>query len=147
MILGDLIKQYRTETHMNMEQFAQKSGLSKAYVSILERNYNPVNGKPVVPSLETIKAVSCVIGMDFNEVISLLEGGRNGAAYPNGIGSMINDIITNLEVEQFERLLQIYKELSPARQKQLFEYASYLSMLDGKNDPQKAGVSDSADET
>ena len=76
MILGDLIKQYRTETHTSMEQFAQKSGLSKAYVSILERDCNPVNGKHVVPSLETIKSVSAAIGMDFNDVIALLDGNQ-----------------------------------------------------------------------
>ena len=59
-----------------MDQFAQRSGLSKAYVSVLERNYNPVNGKPVVPSLETIKAVSLAIGKDFNDVIALLDGNQ-----------------------------------------------------------------------
>lgn len=76
MILGDLIKRYRTENHMSMDQFAQRSGLSKAYVSILERNYNPVNGKHIVPSLETIKAVASVIGIDFNDVISMLDGNQ-----------------------------------------------------------------------
>ena len=59
-----------------MEQFAKKSRISKAYVSILERNYNPVNGKPVVPSLETIKAVSNAIGMDFNDVIATLDSNQ-----------------------------------------------------------------------
>lgn len=59
-----------------MEQFAKKSGISKAYVSILERNYNPVNGKPVVPSLETIKAVSNAIGVDFNDVIAMLDSNQ-----------------------------------------------------------------------
>lgn len=76
MILGDLIKAYRTETGMSMEQFSQRCGLSKAYVSILERNHNPVNGKPVVPSLETIKAVSTAIGRDFNDVIAMLDGNQ-----------------------------------------------------------------------
>lgn len=76
MILGELIKEYRTENGMSMDQFAQRSGLSKAYVSVLERNYNPVNGKPVVPSLETIKAVSLAIGKDFNDVIALLDGNQ-----------------------------------------------------------------------
>lgn len=76
MILGDLIKKYRSETGTSMEQFAKKSGISKAYVSILERNYNPVNGKPVVPSLETIKAVSNAIGVDFNDVIAMLDSNR-----------------------------------------------------------------------
>jgi len=56
-----------------MDVFAQKSGLSKAYISILERNVNPVNGKPVIPSLETIKAVSQTIGIDFNDVIAMLD--------------------------------------------------------------------------
>ena len=76
MVLGDLIKRYRSETGTSMEQFAKKSGISKAYVSILERNYNPVNGKPVVPSLETIKAVSNAIGMDFNDVIATLDSNQ-----------------------------------------------------------------------
>lgn len=130
MILGDLIKQYRTETHTSMEQFAQKSGLSKAYVSILERNCNPVNGKTVVPSLETIKAVSSVIGMDFREVIALLDGGQEGVSYPSGVGGRFGDIVSDLELDQLERLLQIYRELPPRRKKQMFEYASYLSMLE-----------------
>lgn len=76
MILGDLIKKYRSETGTSMEQFAKKSGISKAYVSILERNYNPVNGKPVVPSLETIKAVSNAIGVDFIDVIAMLDSNQ-----------------------------------------------------------------------
>lgn len=76
MILGDLIKQYRKEHGYSMDAFAQKSGLSKAYISILERNVNPVNGKPVIPSLETIKAVSQAIGADFNDVIAMLDGNQ-----------------------------------------------------------------------
>lgn len=76
MILGDLIKDYRQEHGYSMEQFAKLSGLSKAYISILERNVNPVNGKPVIPSLETIKAVSQAIGVDFNDVISMLDGNQ-----------------------------------------------------------------------
>lgn len=76
MILGDFIKNYRREHGCSMEQFAKMTGLSKAYISILERNVNPVNGKPVIPSLETIKAVAQAINMDFNEVIALLDGNQ-----------------------------------------------------------------------
>ena len=76
MILGDLIKNYRREHGCSMEQFAKMTGLSKAYISILERNVNPVNNKPVIPSLETIKSVAQAINMDFNEVIALLDGNQ-----------------------------------------------------------------------
>lgn len=74
MILGDIIKKYRTENGCSMDEFSKRCGLSKAYISILERNYNPVNAKQPIPSLETIKAVSYAVGMDFNEVIALLDG-------------------------------------------------------------------------
>ena len=76
MILGDLIKEYRREHGYSMDQFAKMSGLSKAYISILERNVNPVNNKPVIPSLETIKAVAQAINMDFNYVIAVLDGNQ-----------------------------------------------------------------------
>ena len=76
MILGDLIKEYRREHGYSMDQFAKMSGLSKAYISILERNVNPVNNKPVIPSLETIQAVAQAINMDFNDVIAVLDGNQ-----------------------------------------------------------------------
>lgn len=74
MNLGDIIKKYRTEHEISQDIFAERSGLSKAYVSILERNYNPKSKKAPIPSLETIKAVSFAIGADFNDVIALLDG-------------------------------------------------------------------------
>lgn len=74
MILGDIVKEYRSRTGMNMQEFADKAGLSKAYISILERNYNPRSGKPPIPSLKTIKAVANAVGMDFNDVIAALDG-------------------------------------------------------------------------
>ena len=82
MILGELIKTYRTEHHMSMDDFAKKCGLSKAYISILERNINPVNGKSPIPSLETIKSVSGAMGVDFNDVIALLDGDQEVSLTP-----------------------------------------------------------------
>ncbi|MDD6502595.1 MAG: XRE family transcriptional regulator [Oscillospiraceae bacterium] len=73
MTLGDIIKQYRTENGMSMDVFAKKSGLSKAYVSILERNYNPSSQNPPVPSLKKIKAVSDAVGIDFNELLTMID--------------------------------------------------------------------------
>lgn len=73
MTLGDYIKEYR-QTHMfSMDDFAQRSGMSKAYVSILERNYNPSTGKAAIPSLETIKRVAIATGVDFNDLIAMLD--------------------------------------------------------------------------
>ena len=73
MHLGTLIARFREEERMSMDEFASRSGLSKAYISMLERNVNSRSGKPIVPSLETIKAVSGAIGVDFNAVISIID--------------------------------------------------------------------------
>lgn len=73
MTLGDVIKQFRTEMGWSMDRFAQESNLSKAYVSILERNCNPSTGKPAIPSLETIKAAAAAMNMDVNHLISVVD--------------------------------------------------------------------------
>ncbi len=73
MKIGDLIQSYRYEHHLSMDRFAKKAGLSKAYISMLEKNQHPKTKKAISPSLDTIKAVSFAIEKDFNEVIALLE--------------------------------------------------------------------------
>ena len=73
MTLGELVHAYREERGMSMQEFADRSNLSKAYISMLERNRNPQSGRPPVPSLETIRSVSHVIGADFNDVIAALD--------------------------------------------------------------------------
>lgn len=84
MNLGEIIKAFRTENGYSMDDFAAKSGLSKAYISILERNRNPVNGKPAVPSLETIKSVASAMNIDFNDVIAMLDGTQEVSLIPPG---------------------------------------------------------------
>ena len=56
MTLGEIVKEYRIAHNMSMDVFASRSGLSKGYISMLEKNVNPKNGKPITPSIETIKA-------------------------------------------------------------------------------------------
>lgn len=72
MHLGDIIKNYRTENNLSMDYVAQKSGLSKGYISMLEKNKNPRTGNPIVPSLETIKCISDVVGIELDCIIKML---------------------------------------------------------------------------
>lgn len=93
MTLGDYIKEYRQTYGYSMDDFAQRTGMSKAYVSILERNHNPSTGKAAIPSLDTIKRVAMATGVDFNELIAMLDGDqkvflgadKNTRNLPNGI--------------------------------------------------------------
>lgn len=73
MTLGDLIKKYRKDTDLSMDEFAERAKLSKGYISMLEKNINPKTGQPIAPSLQTIKQVASALNMDFEVVISAID--------------------------------------------------------------------------
>lgn len=71
--LGQIIKEFRKETGLSMAEFADLAKISKAYVSVLEKNKNPRNGNPIIPSIPTIRNVANGVGLTFDEVFSLLD--------------------------------------------------------------------------
>lgn len=73
MTLGDMIKNYRSEHRLSQDAIASRTGLSKAYISILERNINPSTGRPPEPTIKTIGLIADAIDSDFDSVISNLD--------------------------------------------------------------------------
>lgn len=73
MTLGDVIAEYRKSTGMSMERFAELSGMSKAYISILERNKTPRGDEPS-PSFEKYRSVANAVGLDVDELIRKVDG-------------------------------------------------------------------------
>lgn len=73
MTLGEIIKNYRNDAKVSQDIIAEKTGLSKSYISILERNYNPSTHEPPIPSIKTIQVVSKAIGKTFDDVFSDLD--------------------------------------------------------------------------
>lgn len=53
MKLSEFLIQYRREHQMSMDDLSRVSGLSKAYIGMLEKNRNSKNGKPIVPSIRS----------------------------------------------------------------------------------------------
>ncbi len=72
MHLGLIIKEYREKNRLSMDDFSYKSGLSKSYISMLEKNNNPSTGKEIAPTIDVIKKVANAIKIDFNELFSML---------------------------------------------------------------------------
>ena len=74
MHLGDVIKQYRHDHgKMSMQAFADKCGLSKGYIAMLERNKNSKTGEPVVPSVETFAKVADAMGITLGEISKMVD--------------------------------------------------------------------------
>lgn len=63
MNIGNLIKEYRAKHKMTMQEFADKAGLSKGYISMLEKGVHPQNGKEIVPSIDTVEKIAKALGI------------------------------------------------------------------------------------
>lgn len=73
MKLGDFIYNFRQKNKLSMDDFAKRSGISKAYISLLEKGFHPRNNKPIIPSVETIKKAAAAMNMSFDDLFTSLD--------------------------------------------------------------------------
>lgn len=128
MTLGDIIKDYRTQHNLSMDAFSEKSGISKAYISLLEKNKHPKTGKAIAPSIQCIKQAANGMDIDFNILFSMLDCD-----------------VSLSEMDNITSYVQIGYKIKEARkqknltQKQLADLigASHNSLSDWENDKNK----------
>jgi len=73
MTIGNLVKTYRQEHDLPMQEFADRCGLSKSYISMLEKNINPRNNKPIIPTIETYKKIARGMNLDLDSLLKMLD--------------------------------------------------------------------------
>lgn len=76
MFLGEIIKEYRIKHDMTMDDFASKSGISKGYISMLEKNENPKTKEPIAPSLAMLNKVSKAMNIPIDDLFKIVDGGQ-----------------------------------------------------------------------
>ena len=110
MTLGDIIKKYREDHEMSMDNFARASGISKAYIGFLEKNKHPKTGKTIAPSVSIIKQAADGMHMDFDILFSMLDDD-----YPilldNSIGP-IAGVDTKINENMYRRISKYLEALS-----------------------------------
>lgn len=117
MTLGEIIKKYRVEHEMSMDKFSEMSGISKSYISLLEKNWNPTTGRSIAPSIKCIRQVADCVHIDFNTLFSMLDGNISLAAEPAStdfsVSPLEKDLITafrkadDLDRQMVLRILKI----------------------------------------
>ena len=73
MKFNEWVYNYRKSHALSMQGMADLCGLSKQYISVLEKGVNPNTKKEFIPSIETVKKIADATGTDFNALISLLD--------------------------------------------------------------------------
>ena len=116
MHLGEIIYNYRKQQKLSMDAFAKRADLSKAYISVLEKNEDPRTGKPIIPSIPTIEKVANAINVSFNEVFSKLD----------------DDLLVQLDEDEntqsitdndIIQLNEVYRKLNDSRKINVYKYA------------------------
>lgn len=85
LTLGEIIKTYRNQEQLSLEEFGAKCGLTKGYLSMLENNRDS-RGREMSPRIETIARIAEAIGVEFDEFIEHLS--PNQRVVVNGRKSM-----------------------------------------------------------
>ncbi|MBF6978177.1 helix-turn-helix transcriptional regulator [Aerococcaceae bacterium zg-BR22] len=110
MKLGDKIHILRKERNMTMQTLADKSNLTKGYISMLEKGKNPQSGKEIVPSLETVQNIALAFHMDLE---TLLKDTQNEVALPKLTTStltLITDTASQLNEDRQMNVLEYAEE-------------------------------------
>lgn len=85
MTLGNIVKQYRSDNNLSMEEFAKRCSLSKGYISMLENGINPRNSKPIAPTLPSIMKIATAMNMDLDEFLKIMDGEQKVTLIPQRI--------------------------------------------------------------
>ena len=130
MTLSEIIRAFRDAHDYTMQEFADRCGLSKGYISMLEKGIQPRNKKKIVPSIETIAKIASGMGMSPDELVSQLDGnqrifvGREPSAPPS------DELVIRRDgadaAARDTKLLAYYNLLNDDGWEKLMEYASDL---------------------
>ena len=114
MELKTFINSYRTEHNLTMEQFAKSASLSKGYISMLEKGYNPQTVKKIIPSISALNNIAIATGTDLDHLLKIIDD------IEVSLDSPAQDLI--ISNPQEEQLIIGYRNLTTANQKELLAY-------------------------
>ena len=101
MELSKILRDYRQEHGLTLQVFADRAGLTKQYISMLENNKNSKNGKPIIPSLETLRKLASAMYMNIDTLVATLDGEQDVSLQTKDAG-----YYTNPEVAEYAEELR-----------------------------------------
>lgn len=121
MKFGEIIRVFRKNNKMTMQEFADKAGLSKGYISMLEKNQHPQSQRRLVPSFETYLKVANAMNMSIDELVALLDDNETVRLNESSSSTPAPEL-----TEREERLVENFHRLSDSQQARLLAYLDGL---------------------
>ena len=114
MTLREYMATFREDHRLSQRQFAQLSGLSSGYISMIENNLNPTTGKPPVLSLSTIKKLASAMGLSVQALTDIIESENVSSIDEAVLSEDERDLIMfyrELAIEEKHLLLSVAKAI------------------------------------
>lgn len=119
MNLSEIIRQFRGENSLTMQQFADNCGLSKGYISMLEKGMQPRNKKKIVPSIGTLAKIAQAMRITTDELVAQLDDNQKIFV---GQPSSSNDTLSSTE----QSLITEFRSLNKEGQEKVLDYTADL---------------------
>ncbi|MFZ1236891.1 MAG: S24 family peptidase [Prevotella sp.] len=71
--MSKIVYEYRKAHKLSMEAMADIAGLSKGYIAIIEKENNPISGKPSTPSFDTLQKLAKAMGMSTDALVNMMD--------------------------------------------------------------------------
>lgn len=108
------LKNARKKAYLSQESLGKKVGVSKQYISVLEKGEpHPLTNKPVTPKREIVEALARITGADLNQGLKLA-GYASDIVIPEGF---IVEGFEDLEQEDIDKIIEYIKLLKAVKRK------------------------------
>ena len=132
MKLSEIIKNYRKEYNIPLDMLAEKSGLSKGYLSMLENDRNPRTGKPITPSLDALRKLAKGMRTDLDNLISIMDDQNVDIRIPkrkSDLEMKVSDDMMPLSKEE-SMIIYGFRKLNDDGKKKIYDY--FADILDNR---------------
>ncbi|MBQ6609251.1 MAG: helix-turn-helix transcriptional regulator [Oscillospiraceae bacterium] len=106
MDLDQIIRTFREENNLSMQEFADRCALSKGYISMLEKGHHPQSQRSLVPSIATYKKLSAGMGMTLEALFSAIDADAEVAV------NIIDQASTSELTQDETQLISDYRSLN-----------------------------------
>lgn len=116
MDLKNVLIQYRTENKISQREFARRSGLSPAQISILEYGMNKQTGRKPVPDITTLKKIANGMQITLQTLLEMIDDNElvgihtRSDSYPIVIPNTERflKVMANMTPADYETIMEIY---------------------------------------
>lgn len=138
MTLGDIIREYRKEHGLTMQEFAERGGMTRAYISMLEHNRNSSTKHPITPSIETYRKAAAAMNTSLEELLKRVDQ-ESPSSTPAKTTMIAATPYSSLTPDEREHIAKL-RSITPEHRAYITGQLDAFAAMDAKTAAEKRGI-------